>query len=268
MNDPQQETSVSRAFSRQSIVFDAIDDANLIIGWVRNRVRNEVSRFIKPNSSILELNCGTGIDSIYFAQKGHQVLATDNAEGMLIALNNKAAKLAVHNVQTQKCSFNNLEYLGNRQFDYIFSNFGGLNCTDNLEKVLHDMEKLLKPGGHFSLVIMPKICPWEIVMALKGKFKTAFRRFNTSADAHIEGVHFKCYYYNPSYIKKILQNCFELKSVKGLSITTPPPFVEYFIERHPKAFRILEQMENLVCDKWPFYATADHYIITMQKKPM
>lgn len=266
MSISEQEQHVSEAFSRQSVVFDAIDDANLIIGWVRNRVRNEVLQFIKPNAHLLELNCGTGIDSIYFAQKGYNVLATDNADGMLAALNEKASKLSLANLQTQKCSFNNLENINGKQFDYVFSNFGGLNCTDNLGKVLYDIEGLLKPGGYFSLVIMPTVCPWEIAMLLKGKFKTAFRRFSKNTIAHVEGVYFKCYYYNPSYITKRLQHSFNVKSIKGLSITTPPPFIEYFIERHPKTFRTLEKIENSICDKWPFYTWADHYIITMQKK--
>jgi hypothetical protein len=114
---------------------------------------------------------------------------------------------------------------------------------------------------------MPKVCPWENIMLLKGDSHTAFRRFKKGGTlANIEGVSFKCYYYNPSYITKRMHSRFELKSLKGLSITTPPPFIEHFIERHPIAFRILERMENAIWDKWPFYACADHYMITMQKK--
>jgi ubiquinone/menaquinone biosynthesis C-methylase UbiE len=267
MNGLQQEQDVSKAFSKQSSQFDAIDDANSIIAWVRNRVRNEVLSFIKPSSSILELNCGTGIDSIFFAQKGFNVLATDNSDGMLSVLNDKAQKLSLPNLHTQKCSFNNLENIQDRQFDYVFSNFGGLNCTDNLGKVLSDIDRLLKPGGYFTLVVMPKVCPWENIMLLKGDIKTAFRRFKKDGtSANIEGVSFKCYYYNASYIFKRMHNHFKIKSLKGLSITTPPPFIEHFIERRPKAFRALEMIENLICDKWPFYGWADHYMITMQKK--
>ena len=267
MNGLEQEQDVSKAFSKQSSQFDAIDDANSIIAWVRDRVRREVLSFIKPKAEILELNCGTGIDSVFFAQKGFHVLATDNADGMLGVLKDKAQKLLLSNLKTQKCSFNNLENIEGRQFDYVFSNFGGLNCTDNLEKILYDIDRLLKPRGYFTLVVMPKVCPWENIMLLRGDFRTAFRRFNKNGtSANIEGVSFKCYYYAPSYITSRLSTSFELKSLKGLSITTPPPFIEHFIERHPKAFRTLESIENAIYDKWPFYSWADHYMITMQKK--
>lgn len=267
MNRLQQELDVSNAFSKQSSQFDAIDDANSIIAWVRNRVRQEVMSFIRPESEILELNCGTGIDSIFFAQKGFYILATDNSDGMLSILNTKSEKLQLANLKTQKCSFNNLENVESRQFDYVFSNFGGLNCTDDLGKILLDIDRLLKPGGHFTLVIMPKVCVWEMMMLFRGYFKTAFRRFKKGGTtAYVEGVSFKCYYYPPSYVVNRMAKNFEIQSVKGLSIVTPPPFIEHFIERYPRMFHHLEKIENWLCDKWPFYAWGDHYMITMQKK--
>lgn len=263
----QQEQYVSEAFSRQSPVFDAIDDANKTIGWMRERVRKEVLRHIKPAATMLELNCGTGIDAIYFAQKGYKVLATDNAEGMLQELKKKRDALGLqNNLELQRCSFNKLEDLSGRRFDYIFSNFGGLNCSPDLAKILRDVDGLLNPGGYFSFVIMPKVCPWEILMLFKGKFKTAFRRFaKNGTSAHLEGVHFQCYYYDPSYVVKHTPSNYKLVSLKGLSITVPPPFIEGFIDKHPKLFGKLENIENRIWAKAPFNRWADHYIITMQK---
>ncbi|MBS1772518.1 MAG: methyltransferase domain-containing protein [Bacteroidetes bacterium] len=267
MADTVQESNVSNAFSRQSVIFDAIDDANSIIIWMRERVRNEVLQFIKPGSEMLELNCGTGIDSVFFSQKGINVLATDNADGMLQQLNAKIATHNIKNLQTLKCSFNHLENITGRQFDYVFSNFGGLNCTDKLDEVLSQIDRLLKPGGYFTLVIMPVVCPWEIITVFKGYFKTAFRRFKKDgAKAHVEGVHFQCYYYNPSYIIDRMKNDFSLTSLKGLSIVVPPPFIEHFRERHGKLFTRLEKVENSIWGKAPFNRWADHFMITMQKK--
>ncbi len=266
MKQLQQEKVVSQAFSRQSDIFDNIDNANSIILWMRDRVRKEVQMYIKPLSHILELNCGTGIDSVYFAKLGHRVLATDNAEGMLSALNQKIVSQQLSGVETLQCSFNNLEKIQNQQFDYVFSNFGGLNCTDNLEKILFDIDRLLKPGGSFSLVIMPIVCPWEVLMLFKGYFKTAFRRFKKNgANAHLEGVHFQCYYYNPSYITNRLKKKFKLVSLKSLSLTVPPPYIEHFKENHPRLFNVLERVEDSLCHRYPFNNWGDHYIITMQK---
>lgn len=268
MSASTQENFVSEAFSRQSPVFDNIDRENSIIVWMRERIRKEVLHFLPSNASMLELNCGTGLDATFFASHGHKVLATDNADGMLEQTRRKVASSDLQDMVTvRKCSFNNLEQLYGMQFDYVFSNFGGLNCSEDLAKILRDISRLLKPGGRFTLVIMPTVCPWEIITLFKGYFRTAFRRFKKQgAIAHLEGEHFKCYYYDPNYVLKALGQDFKLLSLKGLSITVPPPFIENFMEKHSKAFGMLERIENAVLDKAPFNRWCDHYMITMEKK--
>lgn len=266
-NTDLNEESVNTAFSRQSGIFDTIYENNSITTWMRNRVRKEVLSHISGGASILELNAGTGLDSVFFAKNGFNVLATDNADGMLNRLKEKIDLFQLQdNLTAKKCSFNNLERLEGKQFDYIFSNFGGLNCTGNLAKVLKDMDTLLKPGGHFTLVIMPKVCPWDLLTAFKGYFKTAFRRFKKNgATAHLEGTYFKCYYYNPNYITKVLDKKFKMVSLKGLAIVVPPPYIEDFIEKHPSLFRLFEKIENQIWQKAPYNRWCDHFMITMQK---
>lgn len=263
----QQEQKVSDAFSKQSVSFDSIYENNPITLWMRDRVRREVLSFLKPDDHILELNCGTGIDSVFFAQKGYSVFATDNAEGMLQKLAGKIELNALQDrITAQKCSFNDLSQLQGHQFNYIFSNFGGLNCTNGLAKVLKDMDQLLAPGGYFTFVIMPKACPWELLAALKGRFKTALRRFKRDGTvAHIEGAYFKCYYYNPAYVRKHVKVSYTLCSLRGLGSFVPPPFMDHFPGKYPKLFSMLEKIESRVCSIYPFNTWCDQYVITMQK---
>ena len=267
MISERQEYVVSDAFSRQSRIFDDIYENNSTTVWMRDKVRKEVLKYIKPGSNLLELNCGTGIDSLFFAKSGFQVLATDNAPGMLAQLDSKIEKYGLkEKIRTGRYSFNELEQLRGQQFDYIFSNFSGLNCTEDLGKVLRDVDPILKSGGHFTFVIMPKTCPWELIMMLKGDFKMARRRYKKNGtSAHIEGVYFTCYYYNPSFVLKELAGKFKLRSLKGLAAFVPPPFIEDFPEKHPAAFSILEGIENRLSSTWPFNQWCDQYAITMQK---
>ena len=81
MADTEQEILVSEAFSKQSSSFDKIDEGNAIIGWMRERIRKEVLTYMPSKAAMLELNCGTGIDSVFFAQKGANVLANRQCTG-------------------------------------------------------------------------------------------------------------------------------------------------------------------------------------------
>jgi ubiquinone/menaquinone biosynthesis C-methylase UbiE len=264
------ERAAAAAFSKQAPLFDALYSPDTIIQYKRKRVRAHVNRYLQPNSAILELNAGTGEDALYFAGLGHNVHATDISEGMQQILRQKIdqSKAGEH-VSYEICSFTELENLEQQgPYDYIFSNFAGLNCTDRLEKVLDSFSYLLREGGFVTLVILPKFCLWESLLVFKGKFKTAFRRFSgrKGSQAHIEGEYFRCWYYNPSFIRHHLKDLFKVVSLEGLCTVVPPSYIEGFAVKHPKLYRLLEKKEDKWKDKWPWKVIGDYYIITLQKK--
>ena len=264
------EQAAAKAFGRQASVFDEQYTADTIIQYKRKRVRDHVLQYLKPNSTILELNAGTGEDAIFFAQSGHTVHATDISDPMQDKLKEKARMKGLQmRIGNEICSFTELENLSNRgPYDLIFSNFAGLNCTNNLSKVLNSFDSLLKPGGIATLVVLPKFCLWEFLFLFKGKFKTAFRRFagNKGASAHIEGEFFKCWYYNPSFIRSHLKNSFDMISLEGLCTLVPPSYFQGFAEKHPKTYRALVNKENKWKATWPWKIMGDYYIITLRKR--
>ena len=264
------EQNAANAFTGQSVIFDELYGVNTIINYKRERVRNHILKYLKPGSSILELNSGTGEDAIFFAGKGHHVHATDISTGMQQQLTLKVQKHQLGTmVSNELCSYTNLEHLENKgPYDLVFSNFAGLNCTDELDKVLTSLSPLLKPDGLVTLVILPKFCLWETLLLFKGNFKTAFRRFFSSngRTAHIDGYHFKCWYYNPSYITKRLKDQFDLLSIEGLCTIVPPSYLENFAEKHPPAYITLKKWEDRLKTKWPWRVIGDYYIISLRKK--
>jgi len=264
------EQKASEAFSRQSKVFDERYGKDGIIQYKRQRVRQHILQNLKPDNLLLELNCGSGEDALFFASHGFRVHATDISEGMLEVLKEKVdSSNCEDRISIEKCSFTQLESLKNRgPFDYIYSNFGGLNCTGELEKVLSSFEALLKPEGKLTLVIISKFCLWETLLLFRGKFKTAFRRFfsGKGREAKVEGQHFKCWYYSPAFVKEQLNERFELLKLEGLCTIVPPSYLENFTAKHPQLFRFLAEKENRLKTKWPWNGIGDYFIISFRKK--
>ncbi|MEO7213476.1 class I SAM-dependent methyltransferase [Mucilaginibacter sp.] len=258
------------AFSNQSVVFDKLYSGNTIINYKRRRVRDHVLQYLKPGGGILELNSGTGEDAIFFAQRGFKVHATDISVGMQGELKRKAELLGLtDDISNEICSYTQLNELQNKgPYDLIFSNFAGLNCTGELDKVLTSFPALLKSGGMATLVILPKFCLWETLLVFKGKFRTAFRRFFSSKGrkAHVEGVHFKCWYYNPSYVINQLKNEFDVLGIEGLCTMVPPSYIESFAEKHPTTYKRLSRLEDKWKSTWPWKYMGDYYIISLKKK--
>ena len=101
-------SSVQRAFSKQAEHFDQDDIGNPILDAWRKRIYAHVERFMKKESSILEINAGTGIDALYFVAQGHQVHATDISAGMVNKIREKVSRTGVHEALTvQQFSFAN-----------------------------------------------------------------------------------------------------------------------------------------------------------------
>lgn len=216
---------------------------------------------------MLELNAGTGLDAVYFAQKGIYIHATDLSEGMIKQLKKKQADLHLNSLLTiQQCSFTQLNEIEGKTFDHIFSNFGGLNCISDLRMVTQHFDGLLNKNGMVTLVIMPRFCPWEIVSVLKGNLKTAFRRFKKNGTpAHIEGEYFDTWYFNKKDIVKAFNNSYELISIKGLASLSPPPDRVSWVRKHALLYKLLIKSDEKLMDYFPFNRCADHLIITMKK---
>ncbi|RYY97351.1 MAG: class I SAM-dependent methyltransferase [Chitinophagaceae bacterium] len=265
------ERAAADAFSRQSAHFDQTYGHNEIIAYKRARVRAAAEHWLQPGSRILELNAGTGEDALYFAAKGHSVHATDLAEGMLQVLGRKvrAAGAEAH-ISWEQCSFGQLGSLQRRgPYDHLFSNFGGLNCTGDLAKVLRSASVLLRPGGTATLVIIPPFCLWETLYLFKGEFRTAFRRFfsRRGRTAFIDGLPFTCWYYSPRAVRRMAGQEFEVLAVEGLCTIVPPSYREHFTKRWPKLYRFLRSAEDRLKGSWPWRGIGDYFIISLRKKP-
>jgi len=268
--------AVASAFSKQSEIFDQLEEDNQILQWMRNQVHRHCMRFFRKGDNILELNCGTGIDAVFFAEHGMNVHATDISEGMLNELKKKiSGREIAGRISVQQCSFTELNNISTphsstslsneKKFDHIFSDFGGLNCAGNIEEVISQFKNLLKPGGTVMLVVMPSVCPWEILLALKGNFKTAFRRFKKNgSDSNVEGIHFNTYYFSPSRLIKAFGKDYSKLDLKGLAGLVPPPYLENFPKKYPTLFKTLKQADEKVNHLFPFNRWADHFVLTMK----
>jgi ubiquinone/menaquinone biosynthesis C-methylase UbiE len=72
-------------------------------------------KFLRPQSSILELNAGTGIYALHFINAGHIVHVIDLSDGMIAQIENK---IQAHNLQSrlslQQLSYDNLDLVNKK----------------------------------------------------------------------------------------------------------------------------------------------------------
>ncbi len=220
---------------------------------------------------ILELNCGTGHDALNFAQRGHQMWATDIASKMVEVTQAKAQKNGVkHLVQTQVLDIAQLssKTFGDQKFDWVFSNFGGLNCLneDDLTQFAQQLSQILKPKGRFIAVVMPKACLWErFYFLLKKDKKEAYRRLNKNGiPVEVEGKKVHTWYYSPQEFKHFFQKEFNFIAQKPIGLFVPPSYLEFYFSKRTSLLKGLNVFEQSLGKLGGLAKWADHFLVDLE----
>ena len=124
-----------------SFLYDLFE--NVYNGKVYNGTGKKVAELIEPSDEVLECACGTGAISIYITQKCSKLIATDFAPGMLRRAAKKCRKYA--NATFKKADITNIKCEDNR-FDKVVAG-NVIHLLPEPEKALHELERVVKPGG-------------------------------------------------------------------------------------------------------------------------
>lgn len=222
---------------------------------------------LNNTKEIFELNCGTGFDAEFFFKKGHSVTATDASEKMIEQCKSSRSS-GIHFYQLGIQSAENDQALANANF--VFSNFGGLNCLNKEElKVFIDMlSRKLKTNAQLAFIIMPKHCFWEtIYFLLKRKWSKLDRRNTKKAKVVIvNGEEVPTFYHSPSELINLLHHDFTVSTLRPIAFFLPPSYMEPFFSKRAWLLDILNKFECLF-SKWSRLANwSDHYMIIAQRK--
>ena len=116
-------------------------------GKVYRGTGEKVAEFIEPSDTVLECACGTGAISIYIAKKCRRLIATDFAAGMLRQAEKKCRKF--ENVVFRRADITALKCKDNR-FDKVVAG-NVIHLLPNPEQALHELERVVKPGGRIII---------------------------------------------------------------------------------------------------------------------
>jgi ubiquinone/menaquinone biosynthesis C-methylase UbiE len=257
--------SVAEAFSRKATVYDAFGENHVNMARMRRKFYDHIQSVMPPGGYLLELNAGTGQDAVALVERGFRVHATDIAPGMLAQIEEKVSRYGLEGKLTYKyCSFTQLDQVTEGPFDGIYSNSGGLNCIADLTAVTRGLPALLRPGARVTWVIMPKICPWELVVSAKD-FRVGTRRLHRHGImAHVEGVYFRTYYFTARQVRQAFGPRFRQVKLEGLSVFTPTADNKTFAANHNHLYRRLVQLDDLLAMRRPFSGWGDFFILTME----
>jgi len=256
------------AFDAVALDYDRDFTSTPLARLLREQVWARLGAHFQAGDCVLELNCGTGEDAIWLAKRGVRVMATDISTTMLNVTKCKARECGVSDLIEMSVLDLAAPFASQAvKVDGAFSNFGGLNCANDLQPLAAFLANRIKPQSKLILVPMNRWCAWEIVWhLLHFQPRTAFRRLRrkgVAANVGRDTVH--VWYPSIKTLRQTFAPQFRLKRAIGLGVCLPPSYLEPVIAKRPNLFRWLQCCDQLTRSRWPFSRLADHVILEFER---
>ena len=261
------------AFDRLAPDYDALTGGE-IFQLLRARVHRVYARQFTRGSRVLEIGCGTGVDTQFLAANGVRVVACDPSEEMVSRTLRRLARTGLDRVTSVvPCGLEDLEsYLEALglpdTFHGIVSNFGALNCVAHLSPLAAVARRHLEPGGVVIVGLMTPVCAFESLYFVATRRSQLARRRagHGPVGVNVAGIEVPTYFHRIADVRRALGPELTLERIEGLGVIIPPPYLESRWLALPKGARSLAT----TVDGWlahcpPFNRVGDHVLLQFRK---
>jgi SAM-dependent methyltransferase len=260
-----------RAFDGVAASYHRSNTANRLLSAMRARVHQTIAAHVPAGSRLLDLGCGPGSDAVNLGLQGYRVTAIDWSPSMVEEARRRVEDAGAGDcVEVRHLGIHELDRLEPvaARFDAAYSNFGPLNCIDDMAGAARQIAGRLTPGGLLIASVIGRVCPWEVALyAARGDLARGFIRFRRGAVAvPLEGQTVWTRYFDPRELTAIFSSAgMQRVSLRALGLFVPPPYLQSFADRHPRLIGALQRVEDR-CGELPVLRQwGDHFLIVMRK---
>ena len=231
---------------------------------------HELEKTFHAGDRVLEIGCGTGIDACFLARRGVRVVACDSSARMIAVAAHRISESGLQNsVRPLLLRAEDISSLPpGEPFDGAFSNFGALNCVEDLPRLARDLASLLKPRARALLCWMGPFCLWEVIWYLAhGNGSKGLRRlWRKGVTARIaEDAYVRVHYPSVRKLARVFAPEFRLKCLTGIGVAVPPSYLEDWARRHSYLFRICQRADYALGRSPGIRTLADHVLLQFER---
>ena len=174
---------------------------------VEKRVFHSFLKRLPPNSLILDLGTGTGVLLQFLLQNKFEVIGIDFSKDMIKRAKEKIGQKQgtlvlgdIENLPFQKETFD------------VVTAMTTLEFVKNVEKLLQEITRVLKSGGHFILGVLTSLSSWSFDRKIRGlvskdifsyaKFYTSFELIKLLRGAKFSKINIRGAVFAPPFTPK------------------------------------------------------------------
>ncbi len=246
---------MTAAFDRIASEYDRVWTRSPVGRLQREAVWRHIGPLFHSGQSVLDLGCGTGHDALRLIEAGLRVRAIDASREMVSIARDRGV-----NALTLP-----IEHCGVlvETFDAVLSNFGALNCVEDIESLCQPLARLVRPGGHLAICVIGRFCAWETAWALVHQRPAkAFRRWRKSVMSSLGA---RVFYPSKHRLEAAFRPQFTLVNWYGIGLSVPPSYVTGLSERFLQKLDAFDQRAA----HWPLLrGLSDHRLFVFRRNSL
>ena len=268
---------IARGYALLAPSYDQDVGSNAVGQRMHDVFRDILRRNFAARQTVFEIGCGTGIDALWLARLGVDVVATDISQEMVDVLSKKAkAEGLADRIRVAKLRASEIGRLardyGEESFGGGYCHAGALNMEPALELVPSQVRQLVRRGGAFVCSVINKTSLFELLFyPLVLRPRKAFRRLDNvvpipiSREPPLNRYVVPARFYSPGEVAALFRPDFSLEALQGLQILLPPANLsEYYIALGP-IFAAVEVVERHIARHPPMNGWGHHSILTLRR---
>ncbi|MGI0151019.1 MAG: methyltransferase domain-containing protein [Thermoplasmata archaeon] len=255
----------------------AVDYDKHITGNRMNRLlRDRSLALLRPTFAgarhLLEIGCGSGMETVPMLRDGHEILAVDISQAMLDVVRAKARVEGLsERLRTERRPARELAALvashGPGAFDGGYSTYGALNCEPELGTIPPALYALLRSDTAFLAGVYNRWCAFEIVgYTLAGQFARAWGRRTNPVRVGASRFCVDVYAHSVGELVRQFRPGFLPERVEGTPVFLPPSDLAGYAERFAARFDTLARWDARLGARYPFSHWGDHFLLLFRRR--
>jgi SAM-dependent methyltransferase len=268
---PQYGAWLEAEFDNVADDYDRHITGNRMNRLLRDRSLAHLREVFADRHRLLEVGCGSGMETLTLLRDGHEIVAVDISARMLDVVRAKAEREGLgERLRTLKLRARDLGDLRatgwESGIDGAYSTYGALNCEPDLRPTAAAFAHLLPAGAPLVVGVYNRWCLFEILgysLSLQGH-----RALGRRTNPVLVGSSRFCidvYAYSVPDVDRLLGPWFERVRLEGVPVVLPPSDLTTYSEKFARHFDRLAGFDAAVGRRWPWNRLGDHFLGTYRR---
>ncbi|HTT25891.1 MAG TPA: methyltransferase domain-containing protein [Thermoplasmata archaeon] len=262
---------IAAEFDNVAEEYDHHITGNRINRLLRDRSLAQLRTTFARAPSLIEVGCGSGMETLPLLTEGHEIFCVDISQRMLDVVREKARRAGVsERLRTRRMRASELVHLlpdlGSGAFDGGYSTYGAFNCEEDLRPIPPALHGLFRDEARFVTGVYNRWCLFELAgYGATGQFARMLGRRERPVPVGSSRFCVDIFAHSPGDFQRLFSPEFWVERLEGVPVVLPPSDLAVYAEKFSRHFDTLARWDRALGSWWPLRNLGDHFLMTLRR---